>query len=166
MTMEIARLKTMARCAAAGLLAGVLSACQPQAADTGTSAAAATQPAAASGEPITSLQITDTLMGDGAVANPGRDIVVHYTGWLYDPTQPDNKGRQFDSSVDRGQPFVFPLGAGRVIQGWEQGFDGMQIGGKRTLIIPPDLAYGSRGAGGAIPPDATLLFEVELLDIR
>jgi FKBP-type peptidyl-prolyl cis-trans isomerase FkpA len=152
---------------AAALLAGSLSACQPQTADSGTNAApAGSRPAAAAAAPITGLQITDTLVGDGAVANPGRDIVVHYTGWLYDPTQPDNKGRQFDSSVDRGQPFVFPLGAGRVIQGWEQGFDGMQIGGKRTLIIPPELAYGSRGAGGAIPPNATLLFEVELLDIR
>ncbi|MEE4184623.1 MAG: FKBP-type peptidyl-prolyl cis-trans isomerase [Gammaproteobacteria bacterium] len=161
--MQFACPKPVAPWLAAVLLAASLSACQPQAAD--SAAPAESQPAVA-GAPITALQITDTLVGDGAVATPGRDIVVHYTGWLYDPTQPDNKGRQFDSSVDRGQPFVFPLGAGRVIQGWEQGFDGMQIGGKRTLIIPPDMAYGKRGAGAAIPPNATLLFEVELLDIR
>jgi FKBP-type peptidyl-prolyl cis-trans isomerase FkpA len=91
---------------------------------------------------------------------------VHYTGWLYDPSKPDNKGSKFDSSVDRGQPFVFPLGAGRVIQGWDQGFGGMQIGGKRVLIIPSEMGYGERGAGADIPPNASLLFEVELLDIK
>lgn len=116
--------------------------------------------------PVSSLQVTDVSYGDGAKAEAGKNIVVHYTGWLYDPTRPDNKGTKFDSSVDRGQPFQFPLGAGRVIQGWDQGFAGMQVGGKRTLIIPPAMGYGERGAGGVIPPNATLLFEVELLEVQ
>ena len=111
------------------------------------------------------LQITDLVVGDGALAEAGNNIVVHYTGWLYDTSQPDNKGEKFDSSVDRNQPFQFPLGAGRVIQGWDQGFNGMQVGGKRLLVIPPEMGYGDRGAGAAIPPNATLMFEVELLDV-
>jgi len=115
---------------------------------------------------ISELQITDVVNGDGATAEAGQNIIVHYTGWLYDPGQPENKGEKFDSSVDRGEPFSFPLGAGRVIRGWDEGFAGMQIGGKRILVIPPDMGYGSRGAGGAIPPNATLMFEVELLDIQ
>ena len=115
---------------------------------------------------ITELQITDVVNGDGPTAQPGQEVVVHYTGWLYDTSQPDNKGTKFDSSVDRGDPFSFPLGAGRVIQGWDQGFAGMQIGGQRILVIPPDMGYGASGAGGVIPPNATLMFEVELLDIR
>jgi FKBP-type peptidyl-prolyl cis-trans isomerase FkpA len=117
-------------------------------------------------EVITELQITDIVQGDGATASAGQQVVVHYTGWLYDPGQPDNKGEKFDSSVDRGDPFVFPLGAGRVIRGWDEGFAGMQIGGKRLLIIPADMAYGERGAGGVIPPNATLMFEVDLLEIQ
>ena len=116
-------------------------------------------------EVVTELMITDVKTGDGDTAEAGKNIVVHYTGWLYDPTQPENKGSKFDSSVDRGQPFVFPLGAGRVIQGWDQGFDGMQIGGKRILIIPAELGYGERGAGADIPPNATLHFKVELHEI-
>ena len=119
-----------------------------------------------SGSGITELQITDVVNGDGTTAEAGQNVIVHYTGWLYDPTQPDNKGEKFDSSVDRGDPFEFPLGAGRVIRGWDEGFAGMQIGGKRILVIPPDMGYGARGAGGVIPPNATLLFEVDLLDIR
>ena len=115
---------------------------------------------------INSLQITDTVSGDGATAEAGQTVIVHYTGWLYDPNQPDNKGAKFDSSVDRGEPFSFPLGAGRVIRGWDEGFAGMQVGGKRTLVIPPDMGYGARGAGGVIPPNATLIFEVEMLDVR
>jgi len=115
---------------------------------------------------ITELQITDVVDGDGATAEAGQTVVVHYTGWLYDPSQPDNRGAKFDSSVDRDQPFSFPLGAGRVIRGWDEGFAGMQIGGKRILVIPPDMGYGERGAGGAIPPNATLMFEVDLLEIR
>lgn len=115
---------------------------------------------------ISELQITDVVNGDGATAAAGQTVIVHYTGWLYDPGQPDNKGEKFDSSVDRGEPFSFPLGAGRVIRGWDEGFAGMQIGGKRILVIPPDMGYGTRGAGGSIPPNATLIFEVELLDVQ
>lgn len=115
---------------------------------------------------ISELQITDTVSGDGATAEPGQTVVVHYTGWLYDPNQPDNKGKKFDSSVDRGEPFSFPLGAGRVIRGWDEGFAGMQVGGKRTLVIPSEMAYGTTGAAGVIPPNATLMFEVEMLDVR
>jgi FKBP-type peptidyl-prolyl cis-trans isomerase FkpA len=120
----------------------------------------------AEGSEISELQITDVVNGDGPTAEAGQDVIVHYTGWLYDPSQPDNKGAKFDSSVDRGEPFSFPLGKGRVIRGWDEGFAGMQIGGKRILIIPPDMGYGARGAGGAIPPNATLMFEVDLLDIQ
>jgi FKBP-type peptidyl-prolyl cis-trans isomerase FkpA len=110
--------------------------------------------------------MTDVVQGEGATASAGQEVVVHYTGWLYDPSQPENKGEKFDSSVDRGEPFIFPLGAGRVIQGWDEGFAGMQIGGKRVLIIPPEMGYGERGAGGVIPPNATLMFEVDLLEVR
>jgi peptidylprolyl isomerase len=88
---------------------------------------------------------------------------MHYTGWLY---QNDTKGQKFDSSLDRGQPFEFPIGAGRVIKGWDEGVASMKVGGKRTLIIPPELGYGARGAGGVIPPNATLMFEVELLGVK
>ncbi len=112
------------------------------------------------------LQKTDTKVGTGAEALPGKLAVVHYTGWLYDPTAPDKKGRKFDSSLDRNSPFSFPIGGGRVIRGWDEGVAGMRVGGQRTLVIPPDMAYGSRGAGGVIPPDATLLFDIELLDVR
>ena len=115
---------------------------------------------------ITELQIIDVVEGEGATAAPGQLVVVHYTGWLYDPTAADNKGTKFDSSVDRNDPFVFPLGAGRVIQGWDQGVAGMQVGGKRTLIIPPHMGYGARGAGAVIPPNATLMFDVELLNVQ
>jgi len=108
---------------------------------------------------------TDTTIGTGAEAISGQQISVHYTGWLYDPAAPENKGRKFDSSRDRGQPFEFTLGVGQVIGGWDQGFAGMKVGGSRTLVIPPELGYGARGAGGVIPPNATLLFEVELLGI-
>lgn len=115
---------------------------------------------------VPQLQITDTTVGTGAEAVSGKTVVVHYTGWLYDPAAADKKGRKFDSSVDRGQPFTFPLGAGKVIRGWDEGVAGMRVGGKRTLVIPPAMGYGSRGAGGVIPPDATLLFDVELLGVR
>lgn len=104
------------------------------------------------------LKIEDLKVGDGAAAVKGKTVSVHYTGWLTD-------GKKFDSSLDRGQPFQFPLGGGRVIPGWEQGVEGMKVGGKRKLTIPPDLGYGASGAGGVIPPNATLVFEVELLSV-
>jgi FKBP-type peptidyl-prolyl cis-trans isomerase len=104
------------------------------------------------------LEITDLEIGTGAEAVAGSKVDVHYTGWLTD-------GTKFDSSLDRGQPFSFPLGGGRVIKGWDQGVAGMKVGGKRKLVIPPELGYGSRGAGGVIPPNATLVFEVELLAV-
>lgn len=105
----------------------------------------------------------DTAEGTGATADKGMHLKMHYTGWIYEPNLKDKKGPQFDSSVDRGTPFEFTLGAGQVIKGWDQGIPGMKVGGKRTLIIPGDLAYGERGAGGIIPPNSNLLFEVELL---
>ena len=115
---------------------------------------------------ITELVKIDVVDGDGAEAQAGQEVIVHYTGWLYEPGAEDNKGEKFDSSVDRGDPFAFPLGGKRVIRGWEEGVVGMQVGGKRTLIIPSDMAYGDRGAGAVIPPGATLVFDVELLEIQ
>jgi peptidylprolyl isomerase len=109
------------------------------------------------------LQITDTTVGTGATPKRGQICVMHYTGWLY---QNGAKGKKFDSSLDRGQPFEFPIGTGRVIKGWDEGVGSMKVGGKRTLIIPPELGYGANGAGGAIPPNATLIFEVELLGVK
>ena len=109
------------------------------------------------------LKYTDTKTGDGATATPGNKVSVHYTGWLYNNGA---KGAKFDSSVDRGQPFQFTLGAHQVIAGWDEGVAGMKVGGKRTLIIPPELGYGARGAGGVIPPNATLMFDVELLGVQ
>ena len=105
------------------------------------------------------LSYVDQVIGTGEVAVAGKTTTVHYTGWL-------TNGQNFDSSVDRGQPFRFPLGAGRVIRGWDEGVAGMKAGGKRTLIIPPEMGYGARGAGGVIPPNATLIFDVELLEVR
>ena len=115
--------------------------------------------------PYAAFSQTDLRVGDGAEATPGTSLLVDYAGWLYDPAQPEQKGQQFDSSVGR-EPFSFTLGAGRVIPGWDQGVAGMQVGGQRRLIIPPELAYGSAGAGAAIPPNATLVFDIELLDVQ
>ena len=109
------------------------------------------------------LQYEDTVPGTGATATAGQRVRVHYTGWLW---QDGQQGKKFDSSKDRGQPFSFRLGGGEVIGGWDEGVQGMQVGGTRVLIIPPDLGYGAYGAGGVIPPNATLLFEVELLDVE
>jgi peptidylprolyl isomerase len=109
------------------------------------------------------LQIIDTVVGTGASPKTGQICVMHYTGWLYENGA---KGAKFDSSVDRGKPFEFPIGMHRVIAGWDEGVATMKVGGKRTLIIPPDLGYGARGAGGVIPPNATLIFDVELLEIK
>ncbi len=105
------------------------------------------------------LKFTDDLVGTGTEAHKGKTVSVHYTGWLTD-------GTKFDSSRDRNTPFSFPLGQGQVIKGWDEGVAGMKVGGKRTLTIPPELGYGARGAGGVIPPNATLKFEVELLDVK
>ena len=111
----------------------------------------------------TGLQYEDTQVGDGAQAKSGQDARVHYTGWLY---QDGVKGAKFDSSKDRGQPFEFELDGGMVIKGWDEGVQGMKVGGQRTLTIPPEMGYGKRGAGGVIPPNATLVFDVELLDVQ
>ncbi|KQQ96671.1 FKBP-type peptidyl-prolyl cis-trans isomerase [Massilia sp. Leaf139] len=130
----------------------------------GTAAAAPAAPAAPAAR-AAQLQITDTVVGKGKQAASGNTVVVHYTGWLHAPKSPKGRGKQFDSSVG-GEPFTFPLGMGAVIKGWDQGVAGMKVGGKRTLIIPAELGYGKRGAGGVIPPGATLLFDVELIDVK
>ena len=109
------------------------------------------------------LQYEDTVVGTGATPQTGQICVMHYTGWLY---QDGKKGAKFDSSLDRGQPFEFPIGTGRVIKGWDEGVATMKVGGKRTLIIPSALGYGARGAGAVIPPNATLMFDVELLGVK
>ena len=115
---------------------------------------------------MTELIKTDIKLGEGDIATSGKMVLVHYTGWLYDEAAPGNKGKTFDSSRDRNEPFDFPLGAGHVIKGWDQGVEGMKVGGQRTLVIPAHLGYGARGAGGVIPPNATLVFDVELLAVR
>ena len=125
-----------------------------------------TASAQTAGKPMTTasgLQIIDTQVGTGATPRNGQTCVMHYTGWLYENGA---KGKKFDSSVDRGQPFEFPIGQRRVITGWDEGVATMKVGGKRTLIIPAKLGYGDRGAGGVIPPNATLMFDVELLDVK
>ena len=111
------------------------------------------------------LQYEDTTPGTGAEARAGQNVSVHYTGWLLDAAAPNGRGRKFDSSKDRGQPFQFSLGAGQVIRGWDEGVQGMKVGGTRVLTIPAELGYGARGAGGVIPPNATLVFEVDLLGV-
>ena len=123
-----------------------------------TQAMAASKVTTASG-----LQYVDIKVGNGEVAKAGEQVSVHYTGWLQNPD--GSKGKKFDSSKDRGQPFQFALGGGQVIKGWDEGVAGMKVGGERELIIPPDLGYGPRGAGGVIPPNATLIFDVELLGV-
>jgi peptidylprolyl isomerase len=128
--------------------------------------AAITSATAQTGKTMTTasgLQITDSKEGTGVSPKPGQICVMHYTGWLYENGA---KGKKFDSSVDRGQPFEFPIGTGRVIRGWDEGVASMKIGGKRTLIIPPELGYGASGAGGVVPPNATLIFDVELLGVK
>ncbi len=115
---------------------------------------------------LQALVKTDVKLGEGAVAEAGKKVSVHYTGWLYDEAASGHQGNKFDSSRDRNQPFEFKLGGGQVIPGWEHGVEGMKVGGRRLLIIPPELAYGARGAGGVIPPNAKLVFDIELLDVR
>ena len=130
---------------------------------------AVAKPAAATPAPSavapTKLTLIDRKVGDGALAENGSPVAVHYTGYLWDATAPDNKGKKFDSSIERKIPFGFMIGAGRVIKGWDEGVAGMKVGGQRTLIIPPDKGYGAQGAPGAIPPNATLVFDVELMSV-
>ena len=140
---------------AALILTGMVS----MASDDSASAQSAPKPVTTS----SGLQMIDTKVGTGASPRSGQTVTVHYTGWLYENGA---KGKKFDSSVDRNEPFEFPVGAGRVIRGWDEGVATMHVGGKRTLIIPPALGYGARGAGGVIPPNATLMFDVELLDVK
>jgi FKBP-type peptidyl-prolyl cis-trans isomerase FkpA len=116
--------------------------------------------------PTPQVEIIDRVVGKGKEATVGSKVLVHYTGWLHKPLAPKQRGKKFDSSLDRGDPLEFQLGSGMVIKGWEQGVQGMKIGGKRTLVIPSALAYGKRGAGGMIPPDADLIFDVELVNVK
>lgn len=115
---------------------------------------------------VDALQLTDLVVGAGTEAGAGQRVTVHYSGWLYEPSQPESKGKAFDSSREAGRPFTFALGKGQVIAGWDQGVLGMRVGGQRRLVIPSELAYGERGAGGVIPPRATLVFDVELLAVQ
>lgn len=128
--------------------------------------AGCSRPAVPTGGSVADLQRIDLRDGTGAVAAPGDEVGVHYTGWLYDEHAPEQRGKQFDSSHERGEPITFRLGAGRVIRGWDEGVAGMRVGGKRVLLIPAAYGYGQKGAGGAIPPGASLVFEVELMDVR
>ncbi len=142
-------------------LSSILTACT----DTSESKKVVIQPLTSSAT-ITSLIKDDVKVGTGAEATSGQTVSVHYTGWLYDANAADKHGKQFDSSRTRGTPFTFPLGGGRVIKGWDQGVAGMKVGGQRTLTIPADLGYGARGAGGSIPPNAVLVFDVELIGVK
>ena len=166
--------KSLATTLSTALALIALAGCQPKdkPADPATTAPApAAEPAAeaapaATGTENMPMQKIDLAPGNGAEIKSGQNALVHYTGWLYDAAAPDNKGKQFDSSVG-GEPFEFSLGAGHVIAGWDQGVVGLKVGGKRRLVIPADMGYGARGAGGGlIPPNATLLFDVELVEIR
>ncbi|KGM51773.1 peptidylprolyl isomerase [Lysobacter concretionis Ko07 = DSM 16239] len=129
-------------------------------------AVACTPPGPPAGGSVAELQRIDLKDGTGPVAAPGDEVSVHYTGWLYDEGAPQQRGKQFDSSRERGEPIVFLLGAGRVIRGWDEGVAGMRVGGQRVLLIPAAYGYGRKGAGGVIPPGASLVFEVELMDVR
>jgi peptidylprolyl isomerase len=154
--MRRSTLRTIAIMPAMALaLAAVMSVAAPAAALAQTKGKTMTTPSG--------LQIIDTQEGTGPSPKPGQTCVMHYTGWLYENGQ---KGKKFDSSVDRNEPFEFPIGMKRVIAGWDEGVATMKVGGKRTLIIPPQLGYGARGAGGVIPPNATLMFDVELLAVK
>lgn len=148
------------------LLPFLLLGCENNANNKSSGANDAATESAASSDAVTELVIDDVKVGDGAEAKAGQNVSVHYTGWLYDTNAPENRGKKFDSSVDRGEPFAFDLGAGRVIKGWDEGVAGMKVGGKRILTIPSEMGYGASGAGGVIPPNATLVFEVELLEVN
>ncbi len=156
----VSPIKNLARVRAAIVLAGVLTVA---AAVTHTLHAHAQQTGPSMTTTASGLQTTDTTVGTGASPASGQTCVMHYTGWLYNDGV---KGKKFDSSVDRGQPFEFKIGVGQVIKGWDEGVSTMKVGGKRTLIIPAALGYGARGAGGVIPPNATLMFDVELLGVK
>lgn len=140
-----------------------MSACSDKTATTSTTGTSSPQ---VTDIKMVDLVKTDVKVGDGAEATAGKMVSVHYTGWLYDEAAADKHGKKFDSSRDRGQPFQFPLAGGQVIKGWDEGVQGMKIGGQRTLIIPAEMGYGARGAGGVIPPNATLVFDVELLGVN
>jgi FKBP-type peptidyl-prolyl cis-trans isomerase len=173
--------KSLATSLSAALAVVALAGCQPKdkPADSATTAATADQTAAepssepaaeaapdATGTSNMTMQKIDLAPGNGPEIKTGQNALVHYTGWLYDAAAPDNTGKKFDSSLDRNEPFEFPVGAGMVIKGWDEGVVGMKVGGKRRLVIPPDMGYGARGAGGVIPPNATLVFDIELIEIR
>jgi FKBP-type peptidyl-prolyl cis-trans isomerase FkpA len=150
------RISTLTLLAAAAVLAGAgLAGC-----------ARPSVPAVAPVNQVAALEVTDLVVGQGAEAAPGTKVTVHYTGWMYDHTRPEKKGAAFDSSRKSGQPFSFVLGQQQVIAGWDQGVTGMKVGGQRRLVVPAALAYGDRGAGGLIPPGATLVFDVELLGVQ
>jgi peptidylprolyl isomerase len=144
-------------------LSFVLPACADEKTKPAAPAAAADKKESKMTKTSSGLEYEDTVVGTGASPKTGQTCVMHYTGWLFENKA---KGKKFDSSLDRGQPFEFPIGQGRVIQGWDEGVATMKVGGKRTLVIPPSIGYGTRGAGGVIPPNATLLFEVELLGVK
>lgn len=132
----------------------------------GQSPTAAPASRGSTGAKVSELVKSDVKLGTGTEAVAGKTVVVHYTGWLHAPEAAEGHGAKFDSSLDRGTPFSFVLGAGRVIRGWDEGVAGMKVGGKRTLVIPAHLGYGARGAGGVIPPDATLVFDVDLIEVK
>jgi FKBP-type peptidyl-prolyl cis-trans isomerase len=170
--------KSLATASTIALAAFTLAACAPKQDKPAESATTAATPAPAAETSTTAaapaptgtetmpMQKIDLAPGNGAEIKSGQNALVHYTGWLYDVAAPENKGKKFDSSVDANEPFEFPVGQGMVIKGWDEGVVGMKVGGKRRLVIPPDMGYGARGAGGVIPPGATLVFDVELLEIR
>jgi len=172
------KIRNMIAATSAAALFAVMAGCSKEAEQAPADAAAeaateATEETAVSdAQDIEAFEITTGLSakilraGDGQVAQAGDNVVVHYTGWLYDEAAENNRGSKFDSSVDRGEHFQFPLGAGRVIKGWDQGVEGMAIGEVRELTIAPEMGYGERGAGNVIPPGATLIFEVELFELQ
>jgi peptidylprolyl isomerase len=155
--MRISRRTALSALGAALAAAGILT--------TGARRATAQTPGSTMTTP-SGLKIIDSKVGTGATPKRGQICVMHYTGWLYDETAKDHHGKKFDSSVDRNEPFEFPIGQGQVIAGWDEGVASMKVGGKRTLIIPAKLGYGTRGAGGVIPPNATLVFDVELIGVK
>ena len=155
--MRISRRTALSALGAALAAAGILT--------TGARRATAQTPGSTMTTP-SGLKIIDSKVGTGATPKRGQICVMHYTGWLYDETAKDHHGKKFDSSVDRNEPFEFPIGQGQVIAGWDEGVASMKVGGKRTLIIPAKLGYGARGAGGVIPPNATLVFDVELIGVK